>query len=328
MDPTLEATVNNIKYNPCTCKITRMQLDLNLLPVLNALLEEESVGGAAERLHLSEPAVSRSLGRIRKATGDPILIRTGRTMTPTPRALALRDEVHSLVLRSRAVLTPETELDLDTLERTFTLRCHDALTAVLAPTLVRDLRATAPQVTLRFLAESSVDTSDLGRGTVDLEIGSTSPSSVEIAHQHVADDDLVGITRTSNPLLAGPVDVTAFASADHVVVSRRGRLRDRVDDALDAAGHLRRVIAAVASTAAAIEIVRDTDAVVVLPRSISSRITAAADLTEFALPLDLPRVPIVLTWHRRLTTDPAHAWLRARVTEVVRQADGAGGGRH
>src|SRR6201996_3439786 len=108
-------------------RFTLMQLDFNLLPALDALLEENSVAAAAERLHLSPPAMSRTLSRIRRATGDEILVRTGRTMTPTPRALERREEPRELVRRAAAVLTPVQELNLDTLERTFTIRCHDAL---------------------------------------------------------------------------------------------------------------------------------------------------------------------------------------------------------
>src|ERR1700678_3807908 len=113
-----------------------MHVDLNLLIALDALLEENSVAAAADRLHLSPPAMSRTLARIRKATGDDILVRTGRTMTPTPRALELREEARELVLRARAVLTPVTTLDLGQLDRAFTLRCHDALVTALAPVLI------------------------------------------------------------------------------------------------------------------------------------------------------------------------------------------------
>src|SRR5919199_290295 len=109
-----------------------MQLDLNLLTALDALLEEGSVTGAAERLRLSAPAVSRTLGRIRRLTGDDILVRTGRTMTPTPYALAVREQVGDLVRQANAVLAPRRELDLATLTRTFTLRCHDAIATMLA----------------------------------------------------------------------------------------------------------------------------------------------------------------------------------------------------
>ncbi len=154
-----------------------MHVDLNLLTALDALIEERSVSAAAARLHLSQPAMSRTLGRIRDATGDPILVRTGRTMTLTPRALALRQEVQALVQRAHAVFAPERELDLGKLERTFTLRCHDALTMALGALLLRVVEEQAPGVRLRLLAESPLDTDDLRHGRVDLEIGSAEPPS-------------------------------------------------------------------------------------------------------------------------------------------------------
>ncbi|WP_291054218.1 LysR family transcriptional regulator [Herbiconiux sp.] len=294
-----------------------MQLDLNLLTALNALLEEESVSGAAERLHLSEPAMSRSLGRIRRATGDAILVRSGRRMIPTPRALSMREEVRALVLRSEAVLTPESDLDLGTLQRTFTVRCHDALAAALAPALVAESARVAPGVSFRFLGESAGDTVDLARGTIDLEVGSSTAGPADVAHEHVADDHLLGLARASGSAVPQHVDLAAFASALHVVVSRRGRLRDRVDDALEPLGLSRRVIASVASTGAALQIVRAADAVVVVPSSVSRGRAGAAELRAFALPVDLPPVPVVLAWHRRLGADLAHAWLRRTVTAAI-----------
>ena len=294
-----------------------MQLDLNLLTALNALLEEESVSGAAERLHLSEPAMSRSLGRIRKVTGDPILVRTGRTMTPTPRAIAMRDDVRSLVLRSAAVLAPETELDLAGLRRTFTIRCHDALTSALAPILVVRSASVAPRVSFRFLGEASVDTSDLGRGSIDLEIGSDRADAAGIDRVHVGDDHLVGLRRREGALSESHLDLDDFTAARHVIVSRRGRLRDAADAALEALGRTRTVIASVASTAAAVEIVRDTDAVVIVPSSVALRFAGDPTLSSFSLPIELPKVPIVVAWQRRFSGDLAHRWLRELVTDAI-----------
>lgn len=294
-----------------------MQLDLNLLTALDALLEESSVSGAAQRLHLSEPAMSRTLGRIRRATGDPILIREGRTMAPTPRALAMHDEVRAIVLRSRTLLAPVTELDLDTLERTFTIRCHDAIAASLAPVLVRRGIELAPLVSFRFVAEAPTDTADLGRGLVDLAIGAATTGPADVEHDHVADDRLVGLARRDNPHVDGVPDLDAFAAAPHVIVSRRGRLRDATDDALDALGRNRRVIASVASTEAALEIVRATDSIATVPSSIAARASADGTVGSFALPLELPDVPVVLAWHRRVTADIGHAWLRALVRDAL-----------
>lgn len=294
-----------------------VQLDLNLLLALDALLEEQSVTGAAERLHLSAPAMSRALGRIRRATGDEILVRTGRTMRPTPRALGLREEVRSLVLRSREVLAPDVGLDVATLSRTFTVQGHDALISTLAPRLVQRVAVAAPAVRLRFLSESADDTTDLRRGVVDLDIGAAAPSAAEIDHDHVADEALVGLARADHPSFGADPDVAAWAAAPHVIVSRRGRLRDRVDEILEAQGRSRMVTASVASTPAAIEIVRATDAVVVVPASVAARAASVGGVRVFRLPIALHDVPVVLAWHRRFTPDRGHAWLRDLVREAI-----------
>lgn len=294
-----------------------MQLDLNLLTALDALLEEESVTGAADRLHLSPPAMSRTLGRIRKVTGDLILVRTGRTMRPTPRALELREEVRSLVLRSQDVLTPARQLDLATLERTFTLRTHDALTGVIAPALLQHTIRHAPGVTLRFLSESTEDSLDLRRGVVEFEIGSAVSPTPDVEQEHLGDDRLVGVVRNGHPLLTGEVDLARFTSIPHLVVSRRGRLRDRADDALDDAGHPRTVIASMASTSAAVDVVEATDAVVILPLSITTHLQRQRDVAVVDLPIELPPVPVTLAWNTRFTTDRGHQWMRDVIRSIV-----------
>ncbi len=133
-------------------------LDLNLLVALDVLLEEQSVQGAAHRLHLSEPAMSRTLGRIRKALGDPVLVRAGRKMVPTPRALAVRAEVSAVVERARALFAPGRDTDLRTVSRTLTIIGHDSFPALYGARLLARAAAEAPGIRVRFLAESHVDT--------------------------------------------------------------------------------------------------------------------------------------------------------------------------
>lgn len=296
-----------------------MQLDLNLLTVLDALLTEGSVMGAADRLHLSSPAVSRSLGRIRKLTGDDILVRTGRTMTPTPYALAVRDQVSELVRQAGAVLAPSHDLDLAALERTFTLQCHDALTTALAPLLLAAIAERAPGVRLRFLAETAADTDDLRHGRVDLEIGATTPELPEIRTETVGADRLVVVLRADHPY-AGRLDLATYAAQPHLLVSRRGRLSDPVDELL--AGHdLRRhVVAAVGTTASALRVAGHSDAVLTAPEVMCRPLVTAFGLVTEPLPapLRLPPVPIVCNWHQRYDTDAGHAWLRDRTREALR----------
>ncbi|MDQ1023301.1 DNA-binding transcriptional LysR family regulator [Streptomyces umbrinus] len=180
----------------------RMQLDLNLMAVLDALLEEGSATGAAVRLRLSAPATSRSLGRIRRIrrlTGHQILVRTGRIMTPTPYALKIRDEVHYLVEQSRAILEPKRALNLGTLQRAFTVRGNDALTTAIAPHLLAAIQQAGRGLSVRLLAETDIDTNDLRHGTVDLEISSTMPVLPEINHETLGDDRLVVAFRPDHP---------------------------------------------------------------------------------------------------------------------------------
>ncbi|HWS33928.1 MAG TPA: LysR family transcriptional regulator [Actinoplanes sp.] len=295
-----------------------MQLDLNLLMVLDALLTEGSVMGAADRLHLSSPAVSRSLGRIRRLTGDDILVRTGRTMTPTPYAISIRAQVSALIQQSERVLRPHRELDLPTLDRTFTLRCHDALTTALAPALLAATINTAPGVRLRFLTETSGDSDDLRHGRVDLEIGGSAPEQPEFRAETIGHDRLVVVVRPGHPYRSNQ-DLGVFAAQPHVLVSRRGRLTDPVDGLLAEHGLERRVLAAVGSTAGALMIVADSDAVVVAAESTCRPLVEAFGLVTVPAPVELPAVPVVAVWHQRYDSEPGHAWLRDRVRSVLDQ---------
>lgn len=288
-----------------------MQLDLNLLAALDALLEEGSVAGAAERLHVTAPAMSRSLGRIRRSTGDQILVRTGRTMTPTPYAIAVREQVHELLQQVQGVLAPSRALDLTTLERTFTLRWHDALVTLSGPTLLATVRTQAPGVRLRFIAESSTDTPELRRGEIDLEANANRPTAPDIRAEQVAQTPLVIVLRQGHPLTqVKAVTAAQYAAAEHITVSRRGRLGNAVDDTLTQLGLTRRVVATAPTEGAAFEFARGSDLLVTAPEATARPAATKPGLTLLPLPLELPPATIYLTWHQRYDTDPAHTWLR------------------
>ncbi|MFF2382766.1 LysR family transcriptional regulator [Streptomyces sp. NPDC058108] len=288
-----------------------MQLDLNLLSALDALLEEGSVAGAAARLHVTAPAMSRSLGRIRRTTGDQILVRTGHSMTPTPYAIAVRGQVHELLHQVQAVLAPSRELDLATLERTFTLRWHDSLVALSGPALLAAVREQAPGVRLRFLAESSTDTAELRRGEVDLEANANRPSAPDIRAENVGDTRLVVVVRQGHPLTrVRTLTAKRYAAAEHVTVSRRGNLGNAVDEALARLGLTRRVVASAPTEAAALEFARGSDLVVSVPEATTRSSAAELGLTLLPLPVELPSAPVYLSWHQRYDTDTAHTWLR------------------
>jgi len=294
-----------------------MQLDLNLLTALDALLEEGSVAGAAARLHVTAPAMSRSLGRIRKATGDQILVRTGRSMVPTAHALAIRAQVHDLVQQAQQLLSPEQDVDLATLERVFTVRWHDALTAACGPALITAVHRQAPGVRLRLPAEPGSDTPELRRGEVDLESSSTRPTLPGIRCRLVGEDRLVVAVRPGHPLADGPVSADRYAAAEHVTVSRRGRLRDPVDEVLAGHGLDRRVVAAGLTTDTALQLALHSDLVVSLPDAVTRAARDRLGLLTLPLPVQMPAIPLHLVWHQRYDNDHAHTWLRELATQTV-----------
>ncbi|MGK5532761.1 LysR family transcriptional regulator [Streptomyces sp. URMC 129] len=297
------------------------RLDLNLLLALDALLEEESVGGAADRLHLSSPAMSRTLARIRRALGDPVLVRSGRRMVPTPRALALREDVRRLVEDARALFAPVGVLDPATLERTFTLLADDALVTAIGMRLLERIRAEAPGVSLRLLPEGPGDSLLLREGTVDLEIGVITDRAPETRVAHLLTDDNVGVVRRGHPLLTGPITPERYAAAEHVTASRRGRLHGPIDDLLAARGLRRRVVASVPSFAAALLATAGSDLVCRTPRFVARAQIERLGLAAFDIPLDLPPLTIAQAWHPRNEADPAHRWLRGRVREIAAALD-------
>jgi DNA-binding transcriptional LysR family regulator len=294
--------------------ITQVHLDLNLLVALDALLDEGSVGAAADRLHLSQPAMSRTLGRIRRATGDEILVRSGRVMLATPYAEQIRGEVHQLVVRARTLFTPAADLDLATLDRTFTLQCNDVVAGALVPRLTARVAATAPGVCLRVLGEADTNVDELRRGNVDLRLTDETTHPADVRSTTVLTDTLVTVGRRD---LAVDLATTAgFTALPHVVVSRRGRLRDRIDDVLEAHGAARRVSLTVPTLAMALQAVTTAELVTVVPGTLAGG-RLGPRLRSHALPVPTPGIPAVMAWHARHERDAAHAWLRTTIRDIL-----------
>ncbi len=302
-------------------------VDLNLLAALDALLAEASVTGAARRLGLSASAMSRTLTRLRTATGDPLLVRAGRGLVPTPRAAELRDRVHELAREVRAVLRPQADhVDAVSLELTFTVRASEAFMELLSAPVAVAIAQAAPRVRLRFAPKPDKDAAPLREGLIDLEIGVLGTSAPEIRTQPLFRDQLVGVARAGHPLLAGlGVTPERYAACSHVVASREGEVVEPIDEALGQLG-LRRTVAVVApGYPDAMRIVRNSDLVALAPRSclgnsLAPDHAAASGLESFEPPLPTPEFMISAMWHPRMDADPAHRWLRDIVTSVCRKA--------
>ena len=300
---------------------------MNLIAALDTLLTEGSVTGAARRLGLSASAMSRTLARLRAATGDPLLVRAGRRLVPTPRATELGDRVQVLARDVRSVLRPQiTTLDLAALDRTFTLRTSEGFMELMSAPIVAAILKAAPRVRLRFAPKPQKDAGPLRDGIVDLEIGVIDAFAPEVRRQVLFHDTFVGLARTGHALLAGKgVTPERYAACNHVVASRRESFTGPVDDALAALGLRRTISVVVPGYPDAMRIARQSDLVALVPRSclghrLSRDRSGTAGLESFELPVATPDIAISALWHPRMDADPAHRWLRDTVMAVCRAA--------
>ncbi len=299
--------------------------DLNLLIALDVLIEEGSVVGAARRMNLSAPAMSRTLARIRAAVGDPVLVRSGRGLTPTPRALQLREQVRGVIEQAHAVFNAGREVDLSTLERTFSVRANDVFIAAYRSRLREAFRTQAPKAVLRFVPESDVDDDAMAQGRIDLYISSARQFGADIKVQNLFNISCVGLAHEDHPIFAEQIDARRFAACEQIAVSRRGRMHGPIDDALDALGLKRRVALIVPTFHAAIFAAADADLMLPqMPRNMLGEMNRMGlRLRTFELPVSLQAVVFVQAWHPRLDHDPAHRWLR-RTIKAQCEADSGG----
>ena len=299
--------------------------DLNLLFTLDVLLAEGNVARAARRLRLSPSAMSRALARLREATGDPLLVRAGRGMVASPRALELRESIAQLVQDAEAALRPADKLDLGQLDRTFTLRATEGFVENFGAALLARVATEAPGARLHFLHKLDKASGPLRDGTVDLETGVVDKAiGPEVRTQALFRDRYVGVVRVGHPLSEGEVTPLRFAQAAHVHVSRRDDDKGPIDSALAGLGLERRIAVTVGGFSAALALARATDLVATVHERHTGNLYAG--MHSFTIPLAIPQFTVALLWHPRLDGDTAHRWLRGCVREVCRatsDSDGA-----
>lgn len=244
-----------------------MQLpDMNLLVALDALLDEGSVVGAARRMNLSPAAMSRTLTRIREAVGDPILVRAGRGLVPTPKALELQGQVRNVVEQAALLFRSADEVDLSTLRRRFSVRANDFFVGVYGGRLFDTMERMAPHCELRFVPEGDSDDEALREGRLDLRVGNTMPITPEVKVQNLFSTTFVGLAREGHPLFDEEITAARFASYSHISISRRGIARGPIDTALNAQGLERRVAMIAPGFHGAMFMLPDSDLILPVPK--------------------------------------------------------------
>ena len=295
------------------------RLDFNLLLDLEALLREGSVVGAARIRHLSSPAMSRRLARLREAMGDPLFVPAGRGLVPTQRASALSARVQAAIEEVRGVFTPQ-DVDFSRLERTLTLRTNDGFAGTWATGLVAALAAEAPGVSLHLVPHTDQNIEALRSGVVDLAIGVLRTAEPEIYSELLFKASFVGVVRESHPLLSkkkktsdARVSAQDFVAWPHIATSPSGMATGRLDVALKELGLRRRVAIVAPGFQSALVMAATSDFIGVMPEPFVRWAMTHHRLHIFKLPVAMPYVEVSQSWHIRQNADPVHHWLRRHV---------------
>lgn len=293
--------------------------DYNLLAVLDVLLAEGSVVRAAEKLRLSPSAMSRALARLRATTGDPLLVRSGRGLTPTPRALELRERVGRLVGDVEAVLRPRADVDLGQVSQTLTVLSSDGFVETFGSAILARVAASAPGIRLRFSLKPDRRGQAIREGAADLETAVVRDDTAsDLRTRALFTDRFVGVVRKGHPLASRAVTLADYLRSRHVDVVQHVEADTAgsgpIDSRLAARGLERAIALVVGGFSSALALARSSDLVATVPE----RHTAALreDMASFALPFEVPETRVAMLWHRRMDVDPGHRWLRGCMRRV------------
>ncbi len=288
-------------------------VDLNLLKALDALIETRSVTRAAERLELSQPAVSGMLARLREVFGDPLFLRAQRGLLPTLRTEALAVPLKRMLAEAEALLQPAT-FDPATAQGTLRIAATDYAQAALVLPLLAVLRREAPGLRIAVQpVDARAFPAQLEAGGLDLALVTPEMAPDHLRARRLFEETYACILRVGHPAAAG-LDLDRFCALDHAIRSHDGtRFRGATDRALEAIGRSRRVVASVPSFLVLIDLVRRSDAIALVPGRLAQD---AAGIVTCPPPPAVEGFTKIAVWHERQHHDPAHAWLRQRLADT------------
>ncbi len=306
-------------------------LDLNLLRVFDEIMTERSLTRAANKLSLTQPAVSNALRRLREALGDDLVRRGPRGVEPTPRAMVLWPMVQQALLQLKESLAPG-EFIAAKATNTFVLAMADATAAELMPGLIGVMDREAPGVSIRVVPLTTRDPRRLlDDETADLAIGyfpaviagltaqAQAGEAVNFQHQRLYDSDYVCVMKRGHPASQVALTLENYCSARHLLVSFSGRPYGFIDEALTALGRQRRIVLTVNQFFTAGRVVANSDLLTVLPRHFLSVTGIEDELIVRELPFRVPAVHVDAIWNRRMQHSSAHAWLRGAIASLPRR---------
>ena len=292
------------------------RIDLNLFRVLDAIYTYGGVSAAARVLHLTQPAVTHALKRLRDHLGDPLFVRHGNRLLPTEKVRTMMPAVQAHLEGLYASTHAQPHFDPANLDLVFTIGFRDILESIALPGLLARIEREAPHVRVisHRIAADDADR-ELRAGTLDLIVDRPLRVGPQIVRQHLVDETLVVVMRAGHPLLS-PLKRSDYLAAGHVTVSPLGEA-SALDILLGQSGHFRHVKLTCQHYFAACEIAASTDLLLTVPRSYAIHLSGLLPIAIAPLPIKLKAFPILAYWHASTSNDSAHAWFRKCVVEEI-----------
>jgi DNA-binding transcriptional LysR family regulator len=302
-------------------------MDLNLLLTLDAIFQEGTVKGAAQRLGLSPSAVSHALGRARELLGDALVVRTPRGMVATTRGERIRQALERSLSDLESLLTEDAPFDAATARRTFTLAASDGTAFTLLPLLLPHLQRVAPGIRVRTVPLHAEVRASLVAGDVDLLFaGFTQPPEGGFYQQPVWSEDFVCVARHEHQALELPLTLEQYLALPHISIAPGGTSGSLVDAALARQGLRRNITLVVPHFLMAALLAAQMDLLLVLPVHLARQCAAVLPLRILPPPLDLGGYVLHQIWHERMQKDPGHQWLRRTVANLMKRHEDSGPG--
>ncbi|MFL1466726.1 LysR family transcriptional regulator [Marinobacter sp. HN1S83] len=297
-------------------KLNLRSVDLNLLPVFDAIMEAGQLSRAAETLGMSQPAISAALQRLRHTLGDPLFVRTRQGMLPTPRARELHDSLSQQLAALRDTLDPANRFVPATSQRRFRVLSNDYFEMVVLPPLLARLQTEAPGVVVEVALAGDDVPQTLCTAQADLAMDAFGTENDQLHRQVLMTERLAVVARQGHPTLRGSCTKQQFLEAEHVVLPDRNR-RLPLDQILNEPGWQRRTGARVTQFASMLATCSRSDMIATVPERMAQQYAEALGLQTLPFPIDIPPLPVYLMWAPVLDNDPAHQWFRQRLLESV-----------
>ena len=287
------------------------QIDLNLLVILHQLLQDRSVSSSADKLGLTQPAVSNALKRLRTVFNDDLFVRTARGMEPTPQALRLAEPIAQALGTLKAALGEQGAFDPATSTRTFTLSMTDIGEIYFMPPLLKALSELAPHIQISTLRNTASNLKEeMAAGSVDLALGLLPSLTTGFFQRRLFKQRYVCMFRKDHPLAANPISLKSFTSLEHLGILAQNTGHGEVDALMAKKGIQRQIRLVVPHFIAVGHILQSTDLIATVPERFALHCTQPFGLALSPLPVKLPDIAIHLFWHAKYNRDPANIWLR------------------